>query len=71
MMARRADGKELDRLDQAISAQPGYRSGFWARVFDWSREKTNRHLTTLNDRGRLYYEDDKGRLYPFDPDDLD
>jgi hypothetical protein len=65
-MARKASLQELRKLDEAIASQPGQRSGFWARVFGWSREKTNRHLTTLNDHGRLYYEDDNGGLYPFD-----
>lgn len=68
-MARRANTRELRKLDEAIVSQPGQKSGFWARTFGWSREKANRHLTTLNDRGRLYYEDDQGRLYPFDPYD--
>jgi hypothetical protein len=70
MMARRADRNEMDKLDKAIISKPGHRSGFWARVFGWSREKVNRHLTTLNDQGYLYYEDN-GKLYPFDPDKLD
>lgn len=66
-MARKAKLDELQQLDQAIKAKPGRRSGFWARLFGWSREKANRHLTTLNDQGRLYYEDEKGGIYPFDP----
>jgi len=66
-MARKADSRELQELDKAIVSQPGQRSGFWAQVFGWSREKANRHLTTLNDKGYLYYEDDQGGLYPFDP----
>lgn len=69
-MARKADWQELQELDEAIISEPGHKSGFWARVFGWPREKANRHLTTLNDQGYLYYEDDDGRLYPFDPDDL-
>lgn len=70
-MARKANSRELRKLDEAIASQPGQRSGFWAQVFGWSREKTGRHLTTLNDQGRLYYEDDSGRLYPFDPKNLE
>ncbi|CUS04319.2 protein of unknown function [Candidatus Promineifilum breve] len=63
-MARKADQAELKQLDEAITAHPGRRSGTWAGLFKWSREKVNRHLTTLNEQGRLYYEDDEGRLYP-------
>ncbi len=69
-MARKANNKELHQLDEAIGLQPGKRSGFWANRFGWSREKANRHLTTLNDNGRLYYEDDWGGLHYFNPDDL-
>ncbi|MCA9925110.1 MAG: hypothetical protein KC421_22205 [Anaerolineales bacterium] len=68
-MARKANKNELQRLDDAIGSQPGHKSGFWARRFGWSREKTNRHLTTLNDEGFLYFEDDRGGLHPFDPDE--
>lgn len=67
-MARKANRNDLKNLDQAIKSQPGRRSGFWARRFGWSREKVNRHLTTLNDRNHLYWEDDNGGLHPFDPD---
>jgi hypothetical protein len=67
-MARKADVKKLKELDRAISSQPGRRGGFWARVFGWSREKVNRHLTTLNDQGCLYYEDEDGGLHPFQRD---
>ncbi len=66
-MARKANSRELEKLDEAIVSQPGQRSGFWAHVFGWSREKANRHLSTLNDQGYLYYEDDQGGLYPFNP----
>lgn len=67
-MARKADQEELRKLDEAISAEPGHKSGTWASLFDWSREKVNRHLATLNDQGHFYYEDDNGRLYPVKPE---
>jgi DNA-binding IclR family transcriptional regulator len=70
-MARKANKQELYALDEAIGAEPGRKSGFWATLFGWSREKTNRHLTTLNDDGYLYYEDERGGLYRFDPDEWD
>lgn len=63
-MGRKADEAELRKLDEAIRATPGRRSGTWASLFKWSREKVNRHLTTLNEQGHLYYEDDEGRIYP-------
>ena len=69
-MPRSANLEELYRLQEAIDSQPGYRSGFFARLFGWTREKVARRLVSLNDQGIYYYEDDNGRLYPFDPDNL-
>lgn len=70
-MARKANKKEIRALDEAIESQPGHKSGFLARLFGWSREKTNRHLTTLNDEGYLYFEDENGGIHPFEPDEWD
>ena len=67
-MARKANQDELERLARGIEQQPGKRSGFFARLFGCTREKISRQLVTLNDQERLYYEDDGGGLYPFDPD---
>lgn len=69
-MARRANERELARLEQAINAHPGQRSGFFARLLGCSREKVNRQLTTLNDRGVLLYEDEGGKLYRFEDHQL-
>jgi hypothetical protein len=63
-MGRKANLEELRKLDEAITAEPGQKSGTWASRFKWSREKVNRHLATLNEQGRLYYEDGEGRIYP-------
>lgn len=63
-MARRADQDELQRLSEAIRREPGRKSGTWARAFNWSREKVNRHLATLDQQGQLFYEDEDGRIYP-------
>lgn len=65
-MARKPNYDELDDLDTGIHSQPGQRPSFWARLFGWRREKVARHLTTLNDEGHYYYEDDNGGLYPVD-----
>ena len=70
-MARKANKEDMKKLDQAIQQKKGKKSGFFARKLGWSREKTNRNLTSLNDAGYLYYEDDEGGLYPFDENDND
>ncbi len=67
-MARKADQVELRLLDEAIQSKPGRRSGTWAGVLKWSREKVNRHLATLGEQGHLYYEDETGRIYPLKSD---
>lgn len=70
-MARKANQKDMKKLNDAIQKNQGKKSGFFARAFGWSREKANRGLVSLNDNGYLYYEDDDGGLFPFDKDDLD
>lgn len=67
-MARKANQDDLDQLDSAIHEEPGRRPGILARLFGWRREKVSRGLTTLNDQGYFYYEDDDGGLYSFDRD---
>lgn len=67
-MARKADQVELRLLAEAIRSKPGRRSGTWASLLNWSREKVNRHLATLNEQGYLYYEDEKGGIYPAQSD---
>lgn len=69
-MSRKPNEKEIAKLRRVIERQPGQKSGTFARKLNWSREKVARRLVTLNDRGVLFYEDDQGRLYPFDPDKL-
>lgn len=64
-MARKVDQKDIRKLDEAIEKIPGRKSGYWARKFGWSRQKTTRYLTSLNDQGQFYYEDECGGLFPF------
>lgn len=66
-MPRQPNKTDVSRLSRAIRQEPGRRKGFFARLFNWPREKVARYLVTLNDDGELFYEDDDGRLYPFDP----
>ncbi len=68
-MARQADQRQLEQLRQAIELHPGQRAGSVARLLNWSREKVNRGLVTLNDHGVLLYEDEHGRLWPFSDDE--
>jgi hypothetical protein len=65
-MPRKANPSHLDTLRKAIETHPGNRAGFFARLLDWHREEVNRKLVTLNDRGVLLWEDDRGGLWLFD-----
>ena len=61
-MARHADQQQLEKLRQTIERSPGQCIGAIARLLNWSREKVTRGLVTLNDRGLLFYEDERGRF---------
>jgi Mn-dependent DtxR family transcriptional regulator len=65
-MARHADQQQLEELRQVIERSPGQRIGAVARLLNWSREKVTRGLVMLNDRGVLFYEDERGRLWRCD-----
>ncbi len=65
-MAREADQARLISLKVAVESNPGKRAGFFAQLLGWRREEVSRALTTLNDKGVFFWEDEKGGLWPFD-----
>jgi|YNPBryantNP2012_1023418.scaffolds.fasta_scaffold12748_2 DNA-binding IclR family transcriptional regulator len=65
-MPRQANQTHLDMLSNAIAKHPGKRASFFARLLNWRREEVNRRLVTLNDRGVLLWEDERGGLWHFD-----
>lgn len=64
-MSRKANSARLERLRITVEANPGKRAGFLAQLLGWRREEVNRALTTLNDRGVFFSEDERGGLWPF------
>lgn len=64
-MSRKANPQGPTTLQQAISTHPGQRPGFFARLLGWPREKVNRTLVILNDRGIFLSEDERGGIWPF------
>ena len=64
-MARKADEQRLQKAEQLLHSQPGYKSGEYAQKMGCHRQTFNRLIVQLNDRGVLISEDDKGRLRPF------
>lgn len=63
-MPRQADESHLQVLRQAIQAHPGERASFFSRLLNWRREEVSRRLVSLNDRGVLFWEDERGGLHP-------
>lgn len=68
-MPRRRKPEDLEVLYRAVERHPGQRPGWLARLLGWPRSKVTRALPDLEEHGRLLYEDDQGRLYPFRPKD--
>lgn len=64
-MARKANEGRLRKAKRSIYSNPGQKAGTYARRLGLHREAFNRILVTLNDRGVLLWEDEEGRLWPF------
>lgn len=67
-MPRNPDGARLEHLLQAIESNPGNPPGFFARLIGCQRETISRMLVSLNDRGVLLWEDERGGLWPCEQD---
>ena len=64
-MARPANHNRADQIYRKIEAHPGKRPGFIARLLGINRSEVIRALPSLQDKGLLVSEDDKGGLWPF------
>jgi len=64
-MSRKADQNRLSTLQKAIETHPGRGIAFFVRLLGWPFAVVIRVLTSLNDRGVLLSEDEKGGLWPF------
>lgn len=64
--------KEADfgEMDAALTEQPGLSAAELARLLDVDRSTIARRLPSMDEAGYLLYEDDQGRLYRFDENDL-
>ncbi|MEW5957530.1 MAG: winged helix-turn-helix domain-containing protein [Chloroflexota bacterium] len=60
--------EEFEAMDQVIQENPGISLAELARELDVERSTVTRRLPSLDEAGYLYYEDEEGRLWPFDPD---
>jgi DNA-binding IclR family transcriptional regulator len=60
---KKKDGFEA--MDQLIQKRPGISPAELSRQLKVARSTITRRLPSLNDAGYLYYEDEKGGLWPF------
>jgi Mn-dependent DtxR family transcriptional regulator len=63
-MARPANHDRLDAIYRKINEHPGKKAGMIAHLLGLNRSEVTRSLPTLDDKGFLVYEDEKGGLYP-------
>ena len=64
-MARPVNNKRAEKIYRKIEEQPGKKAGFLARLLGINRSEVTRTLPSLQDKGLLVSEDDKGGLWPF------
>jgi Mn-dependent DtxR family transcriptional regulator len=64
-MARPANHQRMEQIYRKIEECPGKRPGFIARLLGLNRSEVTRALPSLQDRGLLISEDEKGGLWPF------
>ncbi len=65
-MARKIDDRKLKEIFEKVEENPGKKAGFLARLLGLARSEVTRSLPALDEKGLLVYEDEEGRLFPFD-----
>ena len=63
-MARPANHIRAEQIYRKIEEHPGKKAGFLARLLGINRSEVTRALPSLQDKGLLVSEDDKGGLWP-------
>lgn len=69
-MARPANHSRAQQIYRKIEEHPGKKAGFIARLLGLNRSEVTRALPSLDDKGLLIYEDERGGLHPFRQNDL-
>lgn len=64
-MARPANHDRAEQIYRTIDENPGRKAGLIARLLGLHRSEVTRSLPTLQDKGLLVSEDEKGGLWPF------
>jgi len=61
--------EDFEEMDQVIQDNPGISAAELARELEVERSTIMRRLPSLEEAGYFYYEDEEGRLWPFEPDE--
>ncbi|MBX3038555.1 MAG: hypothetical protein KF758_16715 [Anaerolineales bacterium] len=64
-MARPLKNERAEKIYRKIEEHPGKKAGFFARLLGINRSEVTRALPSLQDKGLLVSEDEKGGLWPF------
>lgn len=64
-MARPANHDRANEIYRTIEQNPGKKAGLIARLLGLNRSEVTRSLPTLEDKGLLVSEDEKGGLWLF------
>jgi DNA-binding IclR family transcriptional regulator len=64
-MGRQPDRERTLQIAGYVEQHPGVRPAEIAKALDVPRSSVTRTLPALEEAGRLLYEDQKGRLWPF------
>ena len=64
-MARKPKEDRLEAIYRAVEQNPGRRPGFIARLLGLNRSEVTRALPTLEQRGYMLSEDQRGCLWLF------
>lgn len=62
--------EEFETMDRVIQENPGISPAELARRLAVERSTVTRRLPSLEEAGYLYYEDEAGRLWSFDGDEI-
>jgi predicted ArsR family transcriptional regulator len=64
-MARSQNTKRMEQIYRKIEEHPGKKAGFIAQILGLNRSEVTRVLPSLETKGLLISEDEKGGLWPF------
>ncbi len=64
-MARPINHDRVKQIYRKIEEHPGRKAGFIARLLGLNRSEVTRALPSLDSKGLLISEDEKGGLWPF------